>query len=58
VYLVPHGNYKEFKLDLLEQELLQQFQEKNEQKEINQKEDKQIEKRGKRGYKKRPEGKK
>ncbi len=58
VYLVPPGNYKEFKLGLLEQEVLQQFREKNEQKEINQKEGKQIEKRGKRGYKKRPEGKK
>jgi len=58
VYLVPPGNYKEFRLDFLEEEVVQQFKVDKDQKEINQKEDMQIEKSGKRGYKKRPEGKK
>jgi len=58
VYLVPPVNYKEFRLNLLDEEIVQLFKKDDYQKEVSRQEDKQIEKRGKRGSKKRAEGKK
>ncbi len=56
VYLVPPANYKEFGLDLLDKDLAQQFQVKEENV-PEPKTEQQMETKGKRGYKKRPDRK-